>query len=491
MQPLIASREVPRPRTLVWFRGKDLRISDHAPLRAALDGPFAAVFVVDPFFFAPERARELPHRIQFLLDALDSLSKNFIELGGELVLLGGRSVDVIPAAARSLGVDRVLAHRWTEPFGRHRDRLVKSRLSVPFELYEGETLLPPESVRTGEGRPYSVFTPFSKAVRQRLAVAKPLGKPPSLASTMDLRPLAPFRVSRPSLEDLGLARNPHLQAAGERVARERLRTFLRTRLGDYASSRDRLDQDGTSRLSADLKFGTLSVRTAWDAVSRLPPGTGRERFEAELLWREFALATLWDRPELLKIPFRAAFRHFPYVRDDAHFLAWSEGRTGYPLVDAAQRQLLREGFVHNRARMISASFLTKNLLVDPRKGEAFYLKYLTDGDYAANNMGWQWCAGSGVDAAPYFRVFNPVSQSEKFDPEGHYLRRYLPELARLPTRHLHAPWRAPEKELARAGIELGRTYPRPVVPDGAARAQFLALAERTLRASDAGRQPPE
>lgn len=469
---------------LVWFRGKDLRITDHGPLYDAVqEGSFAAVFVLDPFFFAPERARELPSRMQFLLESLEALQKNFHKLGGELVTVSGRSVDVIPEIARRLRVGRVVAHRMSEPFTRLCDRVISSRLDVPFELYEGETLLPPEAVRTGSGAPYSVFTPFFRAARQKLAVAPPLPRPATLASSLDLAPLQPLRSPIPKLSELGLERNPRILPGGERAGRERLRAFLETRLGDYETKRDQLGIGGTSRLSADLKFGTVSVRTLWRALERHPESASRARFEAELFWREFALVTLWHRPDLLKRPFRREFRNFPYEQDEHLWLAWRTGTTGYPIIDAAQRQLLLEGFVPNRARMISASFLTKNLLTDPRFGERHYLKYLTDGDYASNNMGWQWSAGSGVDAAPYFRVFNPVTQGKKFDPEGEYVRRYIPELAGLPARHIHAPQDAPREVLEAAGVELGRDYPLPVVNLGASRARFLSLAMTHLRQS--------
>lgn len=469
---------------LVWFRGKDLRIADHAPLYDAVkEGPFVAVFVLDPFFFAPERARELPNRMQFLLESLDALQKNFTQLGGELVTITGRSVDVIPEVARRLRVGRVVAHRMSEPFTRLCDQVISSRLDIPFELYEGETLLPPSAVMTGSGTPYSVFTPFYRAARQKLAVAAPLRRPASLASSLDPSPIGPLRAPIPTLKDLGLERNPRLLRGGERAGRERLRTFVETGLNGYETARDLLSVPGTSRLSVDLKFGTVSVRTVWRSLARRPESSSRARFEAELFWREFALVTLWHRPELLKVPFRQDFRGFPYENDERLWFAWRSGATGYPIVDAAQRQLLLEGFIPNRARMISASFLTKNLLTDHRHGERHYLKHLTDGDYAANNMGWQWSAGSGVDAAPYFRVFNPVTQGKKLDPEGEYVRRYVPELARLPARYIHAPFEAPRSVLEAAGVQLGRNYPRPVVDLRASRARFLSVAMTHLRQS--------
>jgi deoxyribodipyrimidine photo-lyase len=241
--------------------------------------------------------------------------------------------------------------------------------------------------------------------------------------------------------------------------------------------------DGTSRLSADLKFGTLSVRTVWQAVDRalreLSPDALRV-YQNELLWREFAHSTLFDRPHLLKQPFRSEWREFPWRDDEQGWQAWVDGRTGYPVVDAAARELLATGFVHNRARMIAASFLAKHLLIDFRRGERHYFDLLTDGDWANNDAGWQWSAGCGCDAQPWFRIFNPVTQGEKFDAEGGYVRIWVPELARMPAKYLHAPWLAPDSVLREAGVRLGTDYPRPIVDHAKARQRFLDTAKRHL-----------
>jgi deoxyribodipyrimidine photo-lyase len=250
-----------------------------------------------------------------------------------------------------------------------------------------------------------------------------------------------------------------------------------------------MDLPGTSRLSADLKFGTLSVRTVWHAVTRsigdLSPDALRG-YRNELLWREFAHSTLFDRPTLLEDTFRPEWRGFPWRDDDAGWRAWVEGRTGYPVVDAAARELLATGFVHNRARMIAASFLAKHLLVDFRRGERHYAELLTDGDWANNDAGWQWSAGCGCDAQPWFRIFNPVTQGEKFDPAGEYVRRWVPELARLAPGHIHAPWLAPAAALAAAGVRLDVDYPRPIVDHDTARRRFLDVAKRHLGRTSTG-----
>ena len=468
-------------RTIVWFRGKDLRISDHAPLRdAAAAGEVIPLFVLDPYFFAPTRAPELAHRMQFLLESLGALDAALAQCGSRLLVVAGKSVEVVPRLVREWRADRVVAQRWVEPFARERDRRIREALGAKFELYEGETLLPPGTLRTGVGNPYSVFSQFARVFRETARIGAPLPPPRALPPLpTDLRPLV---TVIPTCEQLGIDRNAALLPGGEQAAKARLERFLRDAAAAYPEHRDRMDLAGTSRLSADLKFGTLSARQVWTAVENALDGTPAARsFLNELVWREFAHSTLWDRPELLEKPFRPAFAGFPWQYDEALWQAWVAGKTGYPVVDASARQLLGEGFVHNRARMISASFLCKHLLVDYRRGEAHYMKYLTDGDWAQNNSGWQWSAGCGCDAQPYFRIFNPVIQGEKFDPEGNYVRRWVPELAKMPARYIHNPAEAPEAVLRAADVRLDMSYPRPVVDHRFARERFLAVAAQHLK----------
>jgi deoxyribodipyrimidine photo-lyase len=457
-------------RTLVWFRGKDLRVHDHPPLLDAIaNGEVIPLFVLDPYFFAPERARQIPHRIQFLLDSLVELSASIKALGSRLVIVEGRSTEIVPELAEAWRVDRVVAHRWIEPFARKRDRRVADALRVSFILYEGETLLPPGTLRTGNDEPYSVFTPFARAFMNTAQIAKPLAAPKRIP------PFPHIDITEtpiPTCEALGITRNARLLPAGEEAARERLTTFTKKHAADYPHSRNQLaDEQGSSRLSQDLKFGTVSARTAWHAIDNTT-------YRNELVWREFTHSTLWDRPDVLEHPFRREFEDFPWRDDDRAWRTWAEGTTGYPVVDAAARQLLATGFVHNRARMIAASFLTKHLMLDYRRGEAHYMRWLTDGDWAQNNFNWQWSAGCGCDAQPWFRIFNPRLQGEKFDADGEYVRRWVPELAQLPAKWIHAPDDAPREVLEKAGA---RDYPEPIVDHTEARERFLETANHHVK----------
>lgn len=435
---------VPRgvKRTLVWFRGKDLRIDDHQPLLdAAAAGEVIPLFVLDPYFFAKERAAELPNRIAFLLGSLSEVADRLEVLGSKLAVVEGRCVDVVPKLAAQWKVDQVFAHRWVEPFGRERDTRVAEALEVPFTLYEGETLLPP-----GALRPFRVFTAFARAHEREHAPVRPMGAPKRLPPIP--KDVTWKEAKIPTAQSLGLKLAPRLPEPGEGAAKHRLRVFIRDNLERYVTERDRMDLDTTSRLSVDLKFGTLSIRTVWHACAEQPQA---EKFLSELRWREFSHHVLWHRPDVLEKPFQPAFQKFPWREDEKLFRAWTEGTTGYPLVDAAARQLLAEGFVHNRARMVAASFLAKHLMLDWRLGEKHYLKHLVDGDWAQNNLGWQWSAGCGCDAQPYFRVFNPTAQAERFDPDGSYVKRWVP-----------------------------RPVAKPIVDHAESRARFLAVAKQHL-----------
>lgn len=475
-------------RTLVWFRGKDLRLRDHQALSEAVaQGEVITVYVADPEMFCPNGYEQSPHRMSYLHAALGELTEALRTKGGELVVLRGKPEVRLPPFVAKHQVDQVFTQRMAYPGAREQTHRLVATLSVPLREFDGEALFAPESIRNGSGRPYSVFTPFSKAARRSLEWTRPLPLPKAL--TAPSATVLAEHQGLPSSGELGIRTNPALVTAGERAALGRLRTLIDRTIEHYDETRDALALAGTSRLSADLTFGVLSPRQVWYSVhSAVEPSASRERFLTQLLWREFAYSTLWDRPNLLTAPFLEKFREFPWRSEPNDFKAWAQGLTGFPVVDAAARQLIREGYVHNRARMIAASFLSKDLLLDFRLGEAHYLKYLVDGDLALNDLGWQWASGTGCDAQPYYRIFNPITQGKKFDPLGDYVRTYVPELARLQTDTIHCPWEAGKLSLLAAGIRLGKDYPLPMVDHPSAHKRYLALTAEFLgRSGQPGR----
>jgi len=469
-------------RIIVWFRGKDLRLDDHVPLTHAIarNAEIVPLVVLEDAYFGAS-AKRPPHRMQYFIEAVRALDIELRVRGSRLLVVRGKGSALVPSVAQSLGAELVVAQETVEPGGRARDDAVARALGNRFLLFNGETIHPPGTIRNGQGRSYGVFTPFSKAWRREVSHA-PCVDAPTVLPTVSPEIIAQS-LGLPGAEEAGAPRrNPSILEAGPSAAGARLARFVRDGATAYKDRRDRLDLEGTSRLSADLRFGTISPRRVWRTLlEQVPSGPGQISFENELIWREFSYSTLRDFPSIAHDDFQRDFAGFPWRDDDNGFLTWAEGRTGYPVVDAAARQLLGEGYVHNRARMIAASFLTKDLLIDWRRGKAWYRHWLTDGDLAQNVAGWQWVAGSGCDPQPYFRIFNPVTQAVRFDPEGEYIRRWVPELARIPTKHIHSPWTADASELRSWNVVLGKTYPRPVVDHATARDRFLAVASSHLK----------
>ena len=462
---------------IVWFR-QDLRIADNPALMAAV----ATGEEVLPLYILDDALAQGGASRWWLHGSLEALGTELARRGAPLVLRRGRAADVLPALVAEAKANAVFWNRCYEPSSIARDKALKQSLSaagVEAKSFNSALLAEPWEVRTGSGGPYKVFTPFWRSLASRAPFATPLPAPAKFrgATNVASDDLASWSL-RPSRPDWAAGLREAWRP-GERHAAARLTRFLDALVADYATLRDFPAVEATSRLSPHLHFGEISPRQVWaaaDAVSHAEPAAsgGVTSFLRELGWREFTHHLIYHWPEMVDHAWKPEFEEFPWVRDDALLSAWQRGRTGYPIVDAGMRELWATGYMHNRVRMIAASFLVKDLLIHWRCGAEWFEDTLVDADLANNRAGWQWVAGSGADAAPYFRIFNPVSQGEKFDSDGRYIRRYVPELAGLDNRYIHRPWEAPPAALGAAGIELGATYPKPVVDHALARERALA-----------------
>ena len=460
---------------VVWFRN-DLRLADNPALSAAAQcgAPIVALYILDDV--APGDWRMGAASRWRLHQSLASLTLDLAKLGVTLTLRRGPADIVTEGVVAQSGARAVYWNRLYEPWAMRRDGEIKSRLrgrGLSVESFNGALLFEPSRLRTGKGEPFKVFTPFWRACLAAPPPAPPLPAPVKLcaAPALDSDALAAWRLL-PTKPDWALGWDA-LWRCGESAAHTQLAAFLAARIGEYKVARDFMAQYGTSRLSAALHFGELSPRQVWHEVAARAPETGAA-FLREVGWREFCHHLLVVNPQLPEAPLDRSFDAFVWAQDDAALKAWKQGRSGYPLVDAAMRELWTTGFMHNRARMVVGSFLVKHLLLHWKEGERWFWDTLVDADLANNACGWQWIAGCGADAAPYFRVFNPVLQGEKFDPDGAYVRRYVPELEALDAKYIHRPWEAPDGVLRKAGLRLGETYPRPIVDHAKARARALA-----------------
>ena len=469
-------------KSLVWFR-RDLRTFDHAALHHALRSS-QQVYCV--FVYDTDILHELPQddrRLRFIHASLAGLDAELRRLGGYLIVRHGSARDEVVALAQELGVDAVHVSSDYEPSAIARDADVAARLAshdCAFHTYKDQVIFEKQEVLTLAGGVFSVFTPYKNAWLKRLAAmpetlatypvdafahtfAAPTGAPPSL----------------PALEDIGFTSGESPLPPGMDGAEAMFEAFV-TEMADYGRARDFPAEDGTSKLSTHLRFGTTSirhlVRTAQQMVQSGAGGTGAAVWLSELIWRDFYAMVLSQNPHVVERSFKPGFDAVEWDTGDeadALFAAWCEGRTGFPLVDAAMLQLNRTGFMHNRLRMVTASFMTKDLGIDWRRGERYFALKLNDYDLASNNGGWQWAASTGCDAQPWFRIFNPVTQSTRFDARGEFIRRYLPQLGKLDGKQIHAPWLVGAAELARRGVVLGKDYPAPVVEHDEARKRTL------------------
>jgi deoxyribodipyrimidine photo-lyase len=454
--------------TSTWWIRRDLRLADNPALDSALEaGDVLPVFILDPAFSSSS-----PRRKSFLYEGLAALDKDLRARNSYLVIRHGSPLEVLRQLLAETKATTIVAEEDYTPYAHRRDSQIAAEL--PLKLIAGQTAHRPNHVTKADGKPYTVYTPYSKAWKSLLTEIHPLPAPENISTPKDI-----FSEPLPAYET-----HPHFPA-GEAEAQSRLTKFTESKSGDfglqspitnYSETRNRMDMDGTSALSPYVRFGMISMRQAVHATkfttfkpSNLQPSNPRsaETWLNELIWREFYIQILYHFPRIAKTAFNPTLANIPWRNDEAEFKAWKEGQTGIPIVDAAMRQLKETGWVHNRARMIVASFLVKDLLIDWRWGETWFMENLLDGDIAPNNGGWQWTAGTGTDAAPYFRIFNPVLQSAKFDPEGNYIRKWIPELGGLDAKQIHAPW-----EL---GIKV-KDYPEKPIVDRS------IVKERTMKA---------
>jgi deoxyribodipyrimidine photo-lyase len=463
-------------RILFWFR-KDLRLDDNTGLaEAARDarGDVVPFYASEPEILSrPDMAAT---RVRFVLGSLADLTAAVKGCGSHLALSHGSAVETVIQAARAARADAVYWNDEYEPQLVRRDDAVASalrRAGTAVRRFHDRLLVPPGAVATKEDKPFVVYTPFRRAC-DALPLSEPLPR---------VRRLAPHDLPRrtiATLGKLGFSTTQTRWPGGTKAAEQRLRKFLSRGLARYEAGRNPPADEATARLSADLKFGTLSPRTVTSAVlaaaqedSRLRPSA--EKFISELRWRDFYAHVLYYHPHVEIGAFRTRYDAIRWRGNPEHLAAWQAGRTGYPLVDAGMRELAATGFMHNRVRMVVASFLTKDLLLDWRLGERHFMRQLMDGDLASNNGGWQWAASTGTDPQPYFRIFNPTHQGDRFDPQGVYVRRWVPGLSKLPARWVHRPWEAPAEALRNAGVALGATYPTPIVDHQEQRDRALAM----------------
>jgi len=487
----LTSSDKPLDAALVWFR-RDLRASDHAALHHALRNARRVwgVFVYDSDILSPlpraDRRVEFIHDSVLALDAaLGALGRQHGIDGVRLLVRHGRAVDEITRLAQDLGVQAVYANHDDDPAAVARDDAVRAELAgigVALHTSKDVVVFERSELLTGAGKPYSVFTPYKNAWLKKLEPYFLKAYPVATHAASLAAPPPGTHAEPPSLEALGFRpTNLHTlkMHGGEAAAQALLGDFLQ-RMDAYEDTRNFPAVKGPSYLSVHLRFGTVSVRQlareAWQRVQTAPDQRGASVWLSELIWRDFYHQVLHHHPRVVDTSFKPDYDRIEWEQGpqaEALFAAWCEGRTGYPLVDAAMAQINQTGYMHNRLRMVVASFLTKDLGIDWRWGERYFAQHLNDYDLAANNGGWQWAASTGCDAQPYFRIFNPVSQSEKFDPQGRFIRRYLPQLAALPDAAIHAPWDARPVDLIATGLVLERDYPRPVVKHDEARARTL------------------
>ncbi|MDO9416969.1 cryptochrome/photolyase family protein [Pararhizobium sp.] len=476
-----AATPSPADPVIVWFR-KDLRLSDNHALSAAVSSgrPVLAVYIRDTD--APETGPLGAAQAWWLHHSLDALAKSIEALGNRLILRSGKAGDVLGDLINETSAGSVYWNRRYDPAGIAVDQPVKEALQadgIVAKSFAGQLLHEPTKTLTKMAKaPYKVYTPFWNALETSGEPDEPLARPETIPAPEKLpksEALSSWHLlpTKPDWADTFF----EVWTPGEEAALERLDAFIDESLKGYKVARDVPAESGTSLLSPHLALGEISPARIWHAtrgLGRHVPTEDLVTFRKELVWREFSYHLLFHNPSLPAENLNRKFDAFPWLHNEALFSAWTKGMTGYPIVDAGMRQLWRHGYMHNRVRMIAASFMIKDLLIDWRRGEAWFRDTLVDADPASNSASWQWVAGSGADASPFFRVFNPVLQGEKFDADGAYVRTFIPELETLDAKYIHRPFEAPEDILKKAGITLGSTYPEPIVNHASARDRALA-----------------
>ena len=469
--------EKPYRRALCWVR-RDLRTFDHAALAEATaraEG-VAVVFVFDRHILDPLPDRD-DRRLTFIHRALEEMDARLRERGSLLLVRVGKPEEEIPRLAKDLDAEAVFAGRDYDPYATGRDAAIAK--AVTLELSKDVVIFEAGEVLTQDGKPFRAYAPYRNAWMRRFDAKRDAAeRKPDLAALLPAKDLRAHE--RPwDYPDIGFERTELWLEAGEKAGRERMRAFAKT-LPDYGENRNEPAKRGTSELSVHFRFGTVSVREA----ARLAVANDGEKWLSEMVWRDFFQDVLAHFPEVVHEAYKPMFRNVRYPGKPEHLEAWQAGRTGFPIVDAAMRAFNATGFMHNRLRLIVSSFLCKDLLLDYREGEAYFARFLLDFELANNNGNWQWSASTGTDAQPYFRIFNPTTQGERYDPTGAFVREWLPELARLPDRWIHEPAEAPGAALEKAGIVLDETYPRPIVDHAVQRAAAKALLRDAAAAAN-------
>ncbi len=464
--------------SLCWIR-RDLRLSDHRALYEATQKSHkvAIVFVFDTNILT--KLKKDDKRITFIHDSLFLLNASLRDFESELIVLHGDPQVEIPKLAKKLKAQAVYCNKDYEPYAIARDQNVREKLqsqNCQFYTFKDQVIFEQQEVLTQSSKPYTVFTPYKNAWLKHYSAIDSCEYTPNKKKFIRSTDLKAKPTPLPSIEELGFVRSQLWLEAGEFAAKKQLTHFFKSNVANYKEQRNYpANKKGTSTLSTHLRFGSISIREVIRKLSKIKSNPGTQTWLSELIWRDFYFMILSNFPHVTVQSFKPEYNHLQWPGLAQHFKAWCQGQTGFPIVDAAMRQLNTTGWMHNRLRMIVASFLTKDLLIDWKKGESYFAEKLLDFDLSANNGGWQWSASTGCDAQPYFRIFNPYTQSKNYDPDGEFIKEWIPELKNVPAKLIHAPHEMSSEEQSRYQCNIGRDYPHPIVDHAAQRIRALSL----------------